>query len=105
MLGQKYYGFYLGSENYGVAHAWDIQVDPPAKVLTEVALTRVNDLGGDLGFFSRIGILEIVSSQGGIETFDPYLRQAILRQGVSLVRIQIDLDNSYTRGRVLLNFW
>jgi hypothetical protein len=107
MLGQKYYGFYYGYSDIGGSHDFQIFVDPPAKVLIEVALTRVNDIdgGNDYGFFSQMGIQEVHSSQAGTETFDPALRQAILRDGVDFIQIRAYSDNAYTRGRVLLNYW
>jgi hypothetical protein len=110
MVGQETYGFWIDAN---VLLTWETTVQVENRdTMAEVALTLFYEsYDNDMGAYGYIGITKCWSASG-TETFlasgsisDKDYRQALYREGMTKLRIEMVSDVGFTRGRLMLNYW
>jgi hypothetical protein len=101
MVGQQAYGWWAwGSPAY--LYQATVQVDN-RNTFAEVALGRVNFVDSGENFYAAVTILQVVSANG-TENFTDEL-QAIYRNGMTSITMQITVISAFANARMMLNYW
>lgn len=101
MVGQEAHGWYAYSDSAYIYKA-TVQVNS-RDTFAEIALSRVNFIDDGEDFWGEIAIIK-TKSASGTENWDPP-RQAIFRQKMTSITVQMTVISAFARGRLLLNFW
>jgi hypothetical protein len=101
MVGQQAYGWYAYSDE---AYIYQATVQVKSRdTFAEVALSRTNFIDGGEDFWGEISIIQ-TKSASGTENFDPP-HQALWRQKLTSITVQLTVISAFARGRLLLNYW
>ncbi len=101
MVGQQEHGWWAWADLAYIYQA-TVQVDH-RNTFAEVALGRVNFVNDGENFYAAITILQVVSDNG-TENFTDEL-QAVYRNGMTSVTMQITVISAFAHGRMMLNYW
>ncbi len=101
MTGQQGFSRWVSSDGV-VTYDYDFYPSLPGNVMVETAINRLNDVSPGDGVFGEIGVIHVHSASG---TEDFNYAPVLYRNGVTHIRVEGLVDNSFMNVRVMLNYW